>query len=426
MKNLEDAVERGRQQVVPLLQQLLAFDTDIGVHDDPPRDDRRHQEFVAGFLAGLGAEVELLEPAEDVWSSHPMALPGQSFQGRPILWARLPGSGGGPSLLFNGHYDTVLADPLDAWTRDPREGQVVDGQLYGRGACDMKGGNAAAMAAVAGLVEAGVELPGDVFFNFVPFEEVNGMGTTATMLTGHRADAAVCCEPTELRPLIACRGVIALELEVEGRLAHAEIAQPHHSEGGGVNGIEKLVDLLLAVRELNERWRDDETKTHPHLSTPFMLTSLVEGGSFWASWPATAKATFDLTYLPGDADADGYGSKVREEVERHISAAAEADEWLKEHPPRLNWLVDYPPVEVDERDPIVVLAEEVAKHPGGVGGFDSWADQVNLVREGGIPTVLLGPGSILQAHTADEYVPVADLERCVEIYAGIASNWVRG
>jgi acetylornithine deacetylase len=423
----EDALRLGRQEVVPLVQRMVAFDTDAGSHDDPPRADALHQEFVAEYLSDLGAEVELFEPEASLFAAHPMVLPGQTFAGRPVLWARFAGHPEGRSLLFNGHYDTVLADPLELWTHDARSGAVVDGRLYARGSCDMKGGNAAAVAAIAGLVKAGVQLPGDVLINLVPFEEVNGMGTTATMLSGRRADGAVCCEPTELRPLIACRGTLALGLNVHGRAAHAEIAQPHHSQGGGVNAIDKLVDLLSALRSLNEAWRTRPDKQHRLLSTPVMLPSMLDGGNFWASWPEHARATFDVTYLPQDADSDGYGGRVREEIERFVATRAELDDWLVDHQPQLRWVVDYPPIEIDATEPIVELAcQAVQAHTGGPvspGGFDSWADQVNLVREGSIPTVLLGPGSILQAHTTDEYVEVAQLEAAVAVYAELAMRW---
>lgn len=423
----EDALTFARDEVVPLLQRMVGFDTDAGTHEDPARADSLHQEFVAEYLSDLGAEVELFEPDSSTFDSHPMALPNQTFDGRPILWARFAGNPDGCSLLFNGHYDTVLADPIELWKHHPRSGEIDSGRIYGRGSCDMKGGNAAAIAAIAGLVKAGIELPGDVLINLVPFEEVNGMGTTATMLSGRRADAAVCCEPTELRPLIACRGTMALELKVHGRAAHGEIAQPHHSQGGGVNAIDKLVDLLNALRMLNESWRTRPGKQHPLLSTPFMLPSLLSGGNFWASWPDHGTATFDVTYLPQDVDPTGYGARVRREVEKFVATRADLDDWLVDHRPELNWVVDYPPIEVDAEEPIVGLACSAVEAQAGVtgrpGGFDSWADQVNLVREGSIPTVLLGPGSIMQAHTTDEYVDVTQLEKAVAVYADIAMRW---
>ena len=114
---ISDAVlARAEAEVVPLLQQMVALDTTIGEHDDPPKEERRHQELLASYLRDIGAEVELVEPGVEEFRDHPMYRPNQTFEGRPILWARIPGSGGGRSLLFNGHYDTVVADPIADWT----------------------------------------------------------------------------------------------------------------------------------------------------------------------------------------------------------------------------------------------------------------------------------------------------------------------
>src|SRR5690348_13336425 len=136
-----DAVfARAEADVVPILREMVGFNTTIAEHDDAPRDDAAHQQFVASYLRDLGAEVELFEPGVEEFREHPLYRPNQTFEGRPVLWARLAGTGGGRSLLFNGHYDTVVAEPLDEWTHGPWSGEVVDGRLYGRGSCDMKGG----------------------------------------------------------------------------------------------------------------------------------------------------------------------------------------------------------------------------------------------------------------------------------------------
>ena len=430
MPVISDAVlARAEAEVVPLLQQMVACDTTIAEHDDPPRQERAHQELIAAYLRDIGAEVTLAEPAVEEFRGHPMYRPNQTFEGRPILWARLPGSGGGRSLLFNGHYDTVIADPIADWSHGPWSGDVADGKLYGRGSCDMKGGIACALAMAAALVAEGVELPGDLLFNIVPFEEVNGMGTTATMLRGHRADAAVCCEPTELDTLIACRGVLLGRLTIEGRSAHAEIIQPHHSEGGGVNAIDKLVDVLLALRALNDDWRQRPDKRHWLLSPPSVLTTMAGGGAFASNWPAEAWAILNSCYLPGEADDAGYGSRVMREIEACIDNAAAADSWLRDHRPAVEWLCDFPPEELDREHELVRSARALARRHGAAGeliGFDSWADQVMLMKEGGIPCICLGPGSIGRAHAVDEFVPLADLATCTRIYAELAATWTAG
>jgi acetylornithine deacetylase len=247
------------------------------------------------------------------------------------------------------------------------------------------------------------------------------------MIQGRRADAAICCEPTELNTLIACRGILLSELSVRGRSAHAEIIQPHHSVGGGVNAIDKLIDLLVGIRRLNEDWRSRPAKQHWLLSTPYVLTAVLNGGQFASNWPAQATALLNVCYLPEEVDADGYGGRVKAELEAAVAALAQTDSWLVGHPPELTWLCDFPPRELDRDHPLVKLVGDVAHEQGladsHLVGFDTWADQVMILKEAGIPCVCFGPGSILNAHAADEYVPVADLEACTRVYADIAARW---
>lgn len=427
---LERVVERAMSEVVPLLKEMVSCDTTIAEHDDPPREDAKHQELLASYIRDFGAEVELFEPAVDEFKNHPMYRPNQTFEGRPILWGKLRGTEGGRSLLFNGHMDTVPADPVTEWTHEPWGGDIEDGALYGRGACDMKGGIAAALAVGHALAAANARLEGDVFFNVVPFEEVNGMGTIATVLRGYRADGAVCCEPTELNTLIACRGILLAELAVEGRSAHAEIIQPHHSVGGGVSAIDRLLDVLMHLRGLNEDWRTRPDKQHSLLSTPYVLTTLIRGGAFASNWPAEARATLNVCYLPGEADDQGYGRRVQHEIERSLATYASTDSWLSENPPALTWLCDFPPGELPHDHVLVRAVDEAARREGIAGthvvGFDTWADQVSLIREGQTPCVCFGPGSIHYAHAVDEHVRLTELEKCVRVYASLALGWARG
>jgi acetylornithine deacetylase len=263
-------------------------------------------------------------------------------------------------------------------------------------------------------------------FNVVPFEEHNGMGTTATMLRGYRADAAVCCEPSEMVPLVACHGLLGLTLRVNGRAAHAEIGQPHHTLGGGVNAIDKLSYLLDEVRRLNAIWAVDPAKQHPFLAPSAAVLSVISGGTYWASIPGSAEATYDITYMPADGDEGGYGSAVKAEIEERLRAAAGLDDWLANNPPELEWFIDYPAEEILPSEPIVSAALAAAQDLGactGPGGFDSWADQVMLIKEGGIPTVLWGPGSIMQAHTVDEYIELDEIRRGVTGYLDLLQRW---
>ena len=180
----------------------------------------------------------------------PLVPPGLSFEGRPQLIARIRGRGGGRSLVFNGHIDVVSAEPRSEWASDPFVASVRDGRLYGRGACDMKGGIAAMVFAVETLSSLGVSLDGDLLVATNTDEESSGAGGTALVEHGLRADAGVVTEPTGFHTWIACRGSDYGVIRVPGRPGHAEVRQPDWRLGGAVNAIEKAVVVLDAIASL--------------------------------------------------------------------------------------------------------------------------------------------------------------------------------
>jgi acetylornithine deacetylase len=131
-------------------------------------------------------------------------------------------------------------------------------------------------------------------------------------------------------------------------------------------------------------------------------------------------------YLPGDADADGWGTAVEREVEEWIAAAAQTDPWLREHPPAIRWGQDIPPSEVDPAHPLVGLVQQASAdvgEPARLGGLDSWYDAATFTRFGATPCIGYGPRSIAGAHTIDEHVPVDDLVRCAQALALVAMRW---
>src|SRR6185436_1527722 len=151
-----------RDDIVALACELISFDTTSrGGIDDPPRAEAALQSRLADRLRARGAEIDLWEPEPGDVAGHPLSVEGIGFAGRPQLAGRLSGSGGGRSLLLNGHIDVVPAEASEGWTSAPLEPEVRDGMLYGRGACDMKGGIAAMVVAAEALARRGV-LAGDL------------------------------------------------------------------------------------------------------------------------------------------------------------------------------------------------------------------------------------------------------------------------
>ena len=177
------SISAGRDELVTLARELISYDTTARVPGDPPRDEAEMQGFLAGRLAELGGEVDLWEP-EATGEGNRFVPDNLDFRGRPQLAARIGGSGGGLSLLLNGHIDVVSAEPVDRWASDPFVPEVRDGRLYGRGSADMKGGIADMLYAVATLRRLGVQLAGDLVFCTDTDEESSGAGAAACVARG--------------------------------------------------------------------------------------------------------------------------------------------------------------------------------------------------------------------------------------------------
>src|SRR5262245_42468389 len=323
------AAENRRERLIELTSALIGFDTTAReTADQPARDEAALQNFLGERLAAAGAEVDVWEPAQDEVSGS-RQIPGPlGFAGRPQMAARFAGSGGGHSLLFNGHIDVVPAEPRERWTSDPFAAEVRDGNLYGRGSCDMKGGVAAMVFAAELLAELGVRLGGDLIVNTVTDEESSGAGGLAAVSHGVRADAGIVTEPTGFEVWVGCRGSLSPTVTVEGRPGHAEMAQPHWRDGGAVNAIEKMGLVLGAVRSLRDEWRGRADKRHPHLSPGDIVPATIKGGEWIVTYPSSCSLQCELMYLPGNADAEGWGREVEREVEDWITRRTAADPWL--------------------------------------------------------------------------------------------------
>ncbi len=418
---VEDIGER-RDELVALASTLIGFDTSVHPLDTPPRDEAALQHYLAERLQATGAAVEVWEPAPEEVAGSRMTPPGVHFSGRPQLVARLGGDGGGRSLLFNGHIDVVTAEPRERWTSDPFRAVVRDGRLYGRGACDMKGGVAAMVVAAEALAASNARLAGDLLLCTVTDEESTGVGALAAVAHGVRGDACVVPEPSDFDVWVACRGSLIPTITVPGRPGHAGMPQPHWGEGGAVNAIEKSLLIMDALRRLQEDWRTRSTHHHPYLAPGEIVPTMIAGGEWIVSYPAACALTYHVEYLPAQADAEGWGSAVEREISDWVMRAAAADPWLAEHPPTVSWAPEVPPSEVATSAPIAQLALAAGAavgRPGRFAGLQNWFDGATFTRAG-TPSIALGPGALVRAHTVDEYVLVDDLVATAQALAVLA------
>ena len=420
-RQIMDEIARRRGELIALASDLIAFDTTARQHnDDPAGDEAALQEYLAARLRTAGAETDVWEPAPEDIAGSLMTPAGLHFEGRPQLAARFAGTGGGRSLLFNGHIDVVTVEPREQWTSDPFTPEVREGNLYGRGSCDMKGGIASMVFAAEILASLGLRLAGDLIICTVTDEESTGAGALAAVAHGVQADAGIVHESTNFEVKIACRGSLIPTITVSGRAGHAGCPQPYWRDGGAVNAIDKASLVSDAMRRLEADWRERPNDSAPYLSPGDIIPTQINGGEWMVSYPASCQLEYHIAYLPGQADADGWGGRVREEVADWVMRAAQADPWLAENPPTITWAPEVPAVSISPDEPIVPItlaASAAAGRPGRVWGSDGWFDAATFTL-GGTPTIGFGPGNGSDlAHVVDEYIPVDDLVAAAQALA---------
>lgn len=430
-----EEIERRRPELVELLASLVTFDTRAPGPDLMAREEAALQAHLAQRLRAAGLEVELWEP--DVRALPPTRYPiaeGYHFRGRPQLVARRAGTRAGSragagtagrSLLFNGHIDVVSAEPLELWTTPPFRPAVRNGRLYGRGACDMKGGVAAMVFATEMLSALEVPLRGELIVNTVTDEESTGAGALASVAHGVAADGGIVPEPTALTAWLGTRGSLMPEIVVPGRAGHAGFPHQHWTAGGPVNAIEKMQLVLAALQALREEWRDRSDVQHPYLRTGTIVPTSLHAGQWIVSYPASATLRCHVQYLPGQADGDGSGEPVMREIEERVQAAAGADPWLAAHPPTFTWHGEAPPAFHGPSEPISATTLDAMASLGlkrTIATRTTWFDAATFSRAD-TPTIGFGPGAIAAAHAVDEFVELDELVRAAQVLAVVAMRF---
>jgi len=363
----------------------------------------------------IGLETARIETNPAAFASDP-DFPGAEMPrtSLPVVTGRL-GRPGGRRLLLVVHVDVVPPGDPATWTADPWGAEIRDGAMYGRGACDMKGGVVSILAALRALVVSGAAdaLDGEVLAVSVPSEEDGGQGMLAAIRAGCTGDAAVITEPTGLDVVIAHAGAITFRLTVPGRAAHASMRRE------GVSALDNLYTLIRAL-EADEAARN-AAETDPlmtALGLPYpTIIGKIEGGE-WASTVldrvvAEGRYGVKLGQTWRDAEAD---------LRSAIDAACAADPFLRDHPVGLEITggrFSSSRVPADHPLPVAVAAavEATLGRRGTFLGEPYGADMRLLVNEGRTPTVIFGPGDIRVAHSADEHVPLAEVADCARVLA---------
>lgn len=344
-------------------------------------------DLAASWLASWGYDVEV-----------PEVSPGRynvvARRGRP----------GGPSLLLNGHLDTVGV----AGMTSPFSAEVRDGKLYGRGACDMKAGVAAALATASRL--SGDDLDGELIIALTADEEHASLGMQALVATGIRADAAVVCEPTELRVMPAHKGFLWAEVRVQGRAAHGSRPEV------GVDAIVHMGSVLGALEEEDARLARETD--HGLLGPASIHAGTISGGAAASIYPDRCTLVLERRTLPGEGP-EGLMRELESMVDR-----------AKQNRPGLDVDVEgglfRAGTEVDVADPWVQDLLRTCRDEGadaGIDGMSAWVDACFL-NQAGTPALCYGPGSIAQAHGNVEWVETEQIVTCAAVLTAFARNFL--
>ena len=342
---------------------------------------------LAGTLRSWGIEADVVD-----------ALPG-----RPNVIATIKGSGGGRSLMFNGHLDVV---GVEGMVHAPFAALEHDGRIHGRGAADMKGG-VAAMCAAAARVQG--RLRGDLIIAAVADEEWRSAGTSALLARGLRADAAIVTEPTGLRIMPAHKGFVWLEVTVHGVAAHGSRWDM------GVDAIRHAGLLLAELDRLDNE--DLPLRSHPLLGRPSLHAGEVSGGLGISTYPDRCVVKLERRTIPGETR-----DLVMREVEE---ACARVRTRRPAFRAETEALFAQPPSDVAMDSPIVAtLSEALRAHGLGTtaAGMSAWTDAA-LLNESGVPAVCFGPGDMGLAHAAQEYIESREVELAVNVLESLATAW---
>jgi acetylornithine deacetylase len=387
------------------LEGMLAFLSELVAIPSLGGEESAAQERVAGWMNEAGLEVDLWELDMDALRRHPAySAEVNRDEGLGVVGI-LGGHRGGQDLILNGHIDVVPAGDPENWSYPPWEGRVEGGRVWGRGALDMKGGLVAALFAAKAIRESGVRLKGKLLIESVIGEEDGGVGTLAAILRGYKAHGAVIMEPTGLSICPVQAGALNFRITVSGKAAHGCIRDE------GVSALEKLwpvhEELLALEAQRNQISKDPLFRAYP---TPFPLSIGTIGGGDWASTvPDTVRIEGRYGLSP-DEDVD----EAQRAFEGALEKAQERDSWLRDNPPKLEWwggrfLPARTPVDAEVVSVLSRVAYDIQGVRPEIEGVTFGSDLRHLVLEGGIPTVLFGPGDIRKAHADDESVAVSDL-----------------
>ncbi|MBD8068047.1 peptidase [Bacillus sp. PS06] len=382
--------------------------------------ESRAQAIVIEKCVELGLDVDSWVPGGPELLNHiAFVSPRETFNGSQNVVATLKGSGGGKSLILNGHIDVVPSGEEDQWDVDSFSGLVKDGKLYGRGSTDMKGGTVSLLLAVEAIIKSGIVLKGDVIFQSVIEEESGGAGTLAAILRGYKADGAIIPEPTNMKIFPKQQGSLWFRLTVTGKSAHGGTRYE------GVSAIEKSILVLQSIEKLetnrNEQINDP---LYDNIQIPVPINvGTIKGGSWPSSVPDSVIIEGRMGVIPEETMEE-----AKESLEKWVANLKYIDPWFITNSVKVEWWgARWIPGTIDADHELlstlkINYKEIINKEP--IIEASPWGTDGGLLTNvGDIPTVVFGPGTTEVAHFPNEYIEIDRVFEVAEIIALTMIQW---
>ena len=383
-ERITEEVNKNKNEIIQLTQKLVRVPSFSG----DAQSLSQIAQIISEEMQRIGFSIELIE----------------AEKGLTNVVGTFRGSASAPCILFNGHTDVVPAQGSGDWVVAPFSAEIKEGRIYGRGACDMKGGLAAMLAAPKIAFGLFPEYKGNLILTATVDEEIGGFkGLKYVVEQGIKADMGIVCEPTDLKIVNVCKGLLELRLKTKGKSAHGGMPEQ------GINAIYKMSRILSKLED-----HDFEQTSHKVLGKPTVNIGRISGGQKPNVVPDSCEAEIDIRYLPGKNHL-----QIIDDLEKLIGEIREKDPQIET---KIEIIRYRSSLEIAKDSPVIKTITEAGKRILGkcpeLRGLITPADSEYLVNAG-IPSVLFGPGDEHLAHSSNEWIAIGDILTATKIYAAI-------
>jgi len=401
-EQIKRATDSRRDEIIDFTKELIRTPS-----ENPGGNEAEVGKIVVEKLKELGiADIQVLE----------------KNPGRPNILAKLHGFKKEPVLMLNAHIDTKPVGERDPWSVDPFSGTIRNGEMYGRGAADMKAAAAAMIVAASVIKESGLLQKGTVLLAMAADEEAGSSLGVRWLIEekGIKADAAIVGEPSGINESfdyldIATRGVYCFDLTVKGTQMHSSLSDIKR----GVNASVKLAKILSRMpAELKLTYEPNPFCPQGVTINPGVF---IRGGVWYGVLPGLCTAGTDIRTLPTMSK-----EKVSEDIDRWLDRLRTEDPELDVSAESKLWVEG---AEIRQEEPIVMSCakayREIFGYEPKIGVFPGGVDARFMINQGRFPAVsAFGPGLLQLAHGPDERVPVEDIIKATKIYAIAALDYL--